>query len=83
MVPFAMIPPSAFVTSYNQLSPEEKARHDRVEEWAETKNGHAVHQAWSKYTDAMVKRAQKSDEDYKQGKGMWAPLGTDSRPPQR
>jgi len=67
-LPFTMIPPSAFSTSYAQLSPAQKARHDALNKWGKDQNAQGVHVAWSRYTEAMVKKTLAREASYRQGK---------------
>ena len=60
---------------YRTASAETKESFDDTATWAETQNGYDVHQAWSKYTDAMVQEAQVKRAEYEAGLSGATELG--------
>lgn len=54
---------------------QSRASTDSLQEWAETDNGHAVHQAWSGYSQAMAAEAALRHAEYEAGLSGFSETG--------
>jgi hypothetical protein len=55
---FTQFPAGEGAIAFEELSAAEKQAVMNADEWAETRNGHEVHQAWSRYTQARRDEAR-------------------------